>query len=422
MAAAQLIVDEMMQREEDESEDDYGEDEVVNDGLDTAALRHLCVMDASPLDESALQEAATTADGGDAMEKSLHRAASAAMEKMVGVLWRLPIERTSQGPVATLPPQRGTGILPREKVIPEPKAETRWEKFAREKGIDNKQKRGKMVWDDVEQKWAPRFGYKRAYDDGEHPIMEVKAGDDPFEDPWQKKKQEKKERVAKNEKQRERNTERAQRRLGAITAGLPVDLQSSEAALQAPGMGKKDKKQRQREGGGAGADADAAAAGTKKAQKGKEGVNAALALAQHSTASMGKFDVRRVGEKDQKLPQGSLGTSGGKRAKQSGGGSGGGGIMANDMTAAGMGKEKDRNSSIASKVLAAADRGGSASKPSAKGSRGERIEERKRRREFHPLDDSPYENMGGGEAGDYKKKKGRAAAGKSKKMTKKRIK
>ena len=46
----------------------------------------------------------------------------------------------------------------------------------------------------------------------------------------------------------------------------------------------------------------------------------------------------------------------------------------------------------------------------------------KRRREFHPLDDSPYENMGGGEAGDYKKKKGRAAAGKSKKMTKKRIK
>ena len=71
-----MIVDEMMQREEDESEDDYGEDEVVNDGLDTAALRHLCVMDASPLDESALQEAATTADGGDAMEKSLHRAAS----------------------------------------------------------------------------------------------------------------------------------------------------------------------------------------------------------------------------------------------------------------------------------------------------------------------------------------------------------
>ena len=82
----------------------------------------------------------------------------------------------------------------------------------------------------------------------------------------------------------------------------------------------------------------------------------------------------------------------------------------------------DVDITVASKVLAAADRGGSASKPSAKGSRGERIEERKRRREFHPLDDSPYENMGGGEAGDYKKKKGRAAAGKSKKMTKKRIK
>jgi hypothetical protein len=44
--------------------------------------------------------------------------------------------------------------------------------------------------------------------------------------------------------------------------------------------------------------------------------------------------------------------------------------------------------------------------PKFKGQRGERIEARKRSREFHPLDDAPFENAGGGEAGDFKKKKG----------------
>ena len=39
----------------------------------------------------------------------------------------------------------------------------------------------------------------------------------------------------------------------------------------------------------------------KKPQKGKEGTNAALALSQHSTAPMGKFDVQRIGEKAMKL-------------------------------------------------------------------------------------------------------------------------
>ena len=93
--------------------------------------------------------------------------------------------------------------------------------------------------------------------------------------------------------------------------------------------------------------------------------------------------------------------------------------MENSMTPQGLGIEKDRNSSILSKVAAAAEKG---PKQNIKGSRGERIEERKRRREFHPLDDSPFENMGGGEAGEFKKKKGRAGAGKARKITKKRIK
>ena len=394
---AQLVVDEVMQMQEDESESET--ETMDNNGLDTAGLRHLCVMDPTPLDEMKLRAAADV--DGDDLERLLHRTASDVMGKMVEVLWQLPIERTSQGPVATLPPQRGKGILPREKPVPVPKQETKWEKFAREKGINNKQKRGKMVWDDVEQKWAPRYGYKRAYDDSELPIMEVKAGDDPFDDPWEKKRQEKKERVAKNEQQRARNTERAAKRSQSVTAGLPIDLRSSEAAHQSPGDSKKDRNSTRDES-------------EKKLQKGKDGVNATLALAQRSTASIGKFDIRRVGEKEQRLPQGALGVSGRKRSI-----GGAGSIMENSMTPQGLGIEKDRNSSILSKVAATAEKG---PKQNIKGSRGERIEERKRRREFHPLDDSPFENMGGGEAGEFKKKKGRAGAGKARKITKKRIK
>ena len=92
--------------------------------------------------------------------------------------------------------------------VPEPKPQTRWEKFAEQKGIENK-KRGRMVWNDETQQWAPRYGYKRANDDGaDWPIMEVRAGDDPNADPWTLRKQEKKARVDKNETNRRRNVER----------------------------------------------------------------------------------------------------------------------------------------------------------------------------------------------------------------------
>jgi regulator of ribosome biosynthesis len=55
-------------------------------------------------------------------------------------------------------PPRSTPI-PREKHIPTDKAQTRWEKFALEKGI-KKKKRERMVWDEDKKEWRPRFGFK----------------------------------------------------------------------------------------------------------------------------------------------------------------------------------------------------------------------------------------------------------------------
>ncbi len=77
--------------------------------------------------------------------------------------------------------------------------------------------------------------------------------------------------------------------------------------------------------------------------------------------------------------------------------------VANDTTVSGFAAEKARYAAVMGRVLAASDK---PAKPRFKGAVGERIEARKRSREFHPLDDSPYENLGGGEAGDFKKKKG----------------
>ena len=114
---------------------------------------------------------------GEGLERFIHRAATKATTLLVREIWRLPVERTSQGPVASLP--RAVLQLPREKPVPEPKPQTRWEKFAETKGIEKK-KRGRMVWNEETEQWAPRYGYKRANDGGaDWPIMEVKPGDDP---------------------------------------------------------------------------------------------------------------------------------------------------------------------------------------------------------------------------------------------------
>lgn len=50
----------------------------------------------------------------------------------------------------------------------------RWEKFAQQKGI-TKRKRSVKVWDEEQQEWRRRFGYKRAGDLSDVPIVEADA-------------------------------------------------------------------------------------------------------------------------------------------------------------------------------------------------------------------------------------------------------
>ena len=127
-------------------------------------------------------------------------------------LMTYPTEASDVGPLTILPNE--VAALPRYTKIPEPKAETKWEKFAREKGIQ-KTKKERMVYDEDTGDYKPRYGYKRINNGLEDlPIVEVKEGDDPFADPWSIDRKEKKDRIAKNKKSQLKNVERANKKAG----------------------------------------------------------------------------------------------------------------------------------------------------------------------------------------------------------------
>ena len=99
-------------------------------------------------------------------------------------------------------------MLARRRQLPEEKQETRWEKFAKEKGIDNK-KRSRKVFDEETDEWKARYGMgSKRNEEMSYPIMEADK-DDPFANPWEKLREAKKTRVEENTARRGKNLERA---------------------------------------------------------------------------------------------------------------------------------------------------------------------------------------------------------------------
>lgn len=141
---------------------------------------------------------------------------------------------TQQGVLLTLPPP--TTILPRHKPLPAAKPPTKWELFARKKGIGkyskdptarmaDKERRKKLAYDEVTGEWVPRWGYKgKNKADQEEAIVEVPNRE------WKREEEasaasggssirglsrsERKAKVKLNEKQMRANERRA-RRTGA---------------------------------------------------------------------------------------------------------------------------------------------------------------------------------------------------------------
>lgn len=122
-------------------------------------------------------------------------------------IWELPTERIDEAIVAKLPKQKF--YLPRFKLVPKPRPLTKWEQFAKEKGIVKK-KKSKLSWDEQLQKWIPLYGFKRAAaQKDKNWLIEVPQNANPMEDQFAKKIEAKSEKIAKNELQRLRNIAKA---------------------------------------------------------------------------------------------------------------------------------------------------------------------------------------------------------------------
>uniref|UniRef100_A0AA85JJW5 Ribosome biogenesis regulatory protein n=1 Tax=Trichobilharzia regenti TaxID=157069 RepID=A0AA85JJW5_TRIRE len=142
--------------------------------------------------------------------------------------FELPTEKSDSITVSLLP--KPTFRLPREKKIPTTKELTKWDRFARLKGIQNR-KKSRKVWDPVSQSWKPRWGKDRIDDLKDKWVLEVPDNADPYEDQFAKLSQAKKERRAKNELQRLRNIARTVKEGQAPPIGVLTESQSSKTEL-----------------------------------------------------------------------------------------------------------------------------------------------------------------------------------------------
>lgn len=147
---------------------------------------------------------------------------------LVNEIWKLPTERVEEVIVAKLP--EPVTPLPREKPPPKPRPPTKWEQFAKLKGIQKKKKTN-LVWDENAKEWKRRWGYKRANDNTKEWLIEVPETADPNEDQFAKRVKAKKERVAKNEFNRLKNIARAQKIKVPGTGGLVPKAQQSRDEL-----------------------------------------------------------------------------------------------------------------------------------------------------------------------------------------------
>ncbi|KAF7322445.1 Ribosome biogenesis regulatory protein [Mycena chlorophos] len=189
----------------------------------------LLVTDLNPIDEEAYSSN---------LEEHLQSLARDGVQALLGSLFSLPTQRSDEGPLAELPPP--TTALPRAKPLPKPKPMTKWEQFAKAKGIQHRT-RDKRVWDEEKQEWVNRWGRDGKNKQVEEQwITEVPANADVDFDPRKAARDERKARVAKNEKQRLANVSRAQGTANPRKAEIDKTLASSRVSTAS--MGKFDKK------------------------------------------------------------------------------------------------------------------------------------------------------------------------------------
>jgi regulator of ribosome biosynthesis len=171
----------------------------------TFDLGNLLANDPNPVPTNADEEtlAATARDAAQALINQL--------------LSTCEVKSTSEGVHLVLPAP--TTQLPREKPIPAAKEPTKWERFAAKKGIKDKKRDGKMVYDEATGDWVPKWGYKGKNKEGDNEwLVEVDEKKEretgEAHDARADSRRERKERIRRNER-KQRANESKSRKTGA---------------------------------------------------------------------------------------------------------------------------------------------------------------------------------------------------------------
>ncbi|KDQ08876.1 hypothetical protein BOTBODRAFT_117992 [Botryobasidium botryosum FD-172 SS1] len=191
----------------------------------------LTVTDINPIDEDLYKED---------REAYLQELARDGIQLLLGSIFSLPTQSSSDGPLALLPP--ATTLLPRAKPLPKPKPPTKWERFAAAKGIQHKV-RDKKVWDEEKQEWVNRWGMRGKNKDVEEQwIHELPDNAPDDHNPAQAARQERKARIAKNERQHLGNVARAQSSDERSKRKVELERDLATTRISTASMGKFDKK------------------------------------------------------------------------------------------------------------------------------------------------------------------------------------
>ncbi|TNJ27035.1 Ribosome biogenesis regulatory protein (RRS1) [Giardia muris] len=169
-------------------------------------LHYLMATDPTPLPPGLLEP---ETDEHQMMDVAVRTVAALCKEFV-----QLPRVSSNIGLMGTLPPP--ILHLPREKPLPKPREPTRWELFAKTKGI-KKRKRSRLVYDEKVKEYRPRYGRNRRTDNTTEydPIIPAKEGVDDYpgaKDAFTVVREARLARIAKNKAQRAANLRRGGRR------------------------------------------------------------------------------------------------------------------------------------------------------------------------------------------------------------------
>lgn len=236
----------------------------------------LLSTDSSALDAKLYADEATR-------EQLIQSRVVASTKALLAHLYTLPITKhPDHGPLAALPAP-AYPLLPREKSLPKPKPETKWEAFAKRKGIEHR-KKDKLVWDEEAKEWVASWGYKgKNKKEEEQWIHEIPANAEDDFNPVASLKKARKEKSLHNKGQQLKNIARANatasKTKSSTTAALAAKPFTGTNGVAMTDAGAKKRSQREH----------------RMAE-----LDAEVKRGRASTASMGRFDKHLDGEGKEK--------------------------------------------------------------------------------------------------------------------------